>query len=127
MKLLRKLLKGVSLTAAMFVFQACYGTEPDYCVSEMTFRVVSDKDQAPLPDIKVMAQQQSGSDDCVYSWSLGDYTDSNGVARVQVDLWECREADYKFRFSDEQSQYELLDTVIHVGEPDTVDIVLRHI
>ena len=126
MKLIRKLLKGVSLTAAMFVFQACYGTEPDYCVSEMTFRVVSDKDQAPLPDIKVMAQRQSGSD-YVYSWSLGDYTDSNGVARVQVDLLECFESYYKFRFSDEQSQYELLDTVIHVGEPDTVDIVLHRI
>ena len=26
MKILRKILKGISLTAALFVFQACYGT-----------------------------------------------------------------------------------------------------
>ena len=32
MKLLRKLFKGISLTAAMFVFQACYGTGEDQFV-----------------------------------------------------------------------------------------------
>ncbi len=126
MRLLRKILKGVSLTAAMFVFQACYGTEPDYCLGEMTFRVVSEKDHTPLPDIKVMTQRQGGSD-YEYDWYLGDYTDSNGVAHVQVDLLNCSNADFKFRFSDEQSQYEMLDTVLHVGEPDTVDIVLHRI
>ena len=30
MKWLHKLLKGLSLTAALFVFQACYGTPPGY-------------------------------------------------------------------------------------------------
>lgn len=29
MKILRKILKGLSVTAALFVFQACYGT-PSY-------------------------------------------------------------------------------------------------
>ena len=28
MKILRKILKGLSVTAALFVFQACYGTPP---------------------------------------------------------------------------------------------------
>ena len=28
MKCLRNILKGISLTAALFVFQACYGTPP---------------------------------------------------------------------------------------------------
>ena len=126
MKLLRKLLKGVSLTAAMFVFQACYGTPFDYCTGEMSFRVVSEKDHTPLPDIKVMSQRQGGSD-YEYDWNLGGYTDSNGAVHVQVKLLDCIAADFKFRFSDEQSQYEMLDTVLHVGEPDTVDIVLRSI
>ena len=30
MKWLHNLLKGLSLTAALFVFQACYGTPPGY-------------------------------------------------------------------------------------------------
>ena len=30
MKWLHNLLKGVSLTACLFVFQACYGTPPGY-------------------------------------------------------------------------------------------------
>ena len=30
MKWLHNLLKGMSLTAALFVFQACYGTPPGY-------------------------------------------------------------------------------------------------
>ncbi len=32
MKLLRKIFGGLSLTAAMFVFQACYGTMPSNAV-----------------------------------------------------------------------------------------------
>ena len=54
MRLLRKILGGISLTAAMFVFQACYGTEP-YCEQwgEYIFHVVDDKD-GTLADQKVM-------------------------------------------------------------------------
>ena len=54
MRLLRKILGGISLTAAMFVFQACYGTEP-YCEQwgEYIFHVVDDKDGTPIPDVSV--------------------------------------------------------------------------
>ncbi|MBQ8704268.1 MAG: hypothetical protein IJ524_07840 [Bacteroidales bacterium] len=126
MRLLRKILKGVSLTAAMFVFQACYGIEPDYCYDRMTFRVVSDKDHEPLPDIKVSSQWQSNQD-YEYDWVLGGYTDSAGIADIGVTNYICQDTNVNFRFEDEQSQYEMLDTVFNTGLTDTIDIVLRRV
>lgn len=58
MKWLHNLLKGFSLTGALFVFQACYGT-PDAPLYEedgiapMTFSVVSHASGAPLKGIKI--------------------------------------------------------------------------
>ena len=54
MKLLRKILKGISLTSVLFVFQACYGTEPALSMEEVMFKVVSAEDVKrgkPYPDI----------------------------------------------------------------------------
>ena len=122
MKILRKLFRCVSLTAAMFVFQACYGTEPDWWdYTHLTFRVVSADDGSPLPDIKVMSQMQSNSEGTTYDWNMIGFTDSTGTITSGIDVTGL---DVKFRFSDKFSVYDVKDTVLSNLYVDTVDIVL---
>ena len=57
MKWLHNLLKGISLTGALFVFQACYGTpqtplEEAEGFAPMTFSLVSRATGEPLEGIK---------------------------------------------------------------------------
>lgn len=117
MKLLRKILGGISLTVAMFVFQACYGTDY-YCPSmEYNFRVVDTKG-TPIPNIKVSSQWQSNGD-YVYDWCFQGVSDSAGLAHLWVE--DCNGLDVKFRFSDDDSVYAVYDTIINRNTvPDTV-------
>lgn len=123
MRLLRKILGGISLTAAMFVFQACYGTGPDCPYADYTFRVVDAKDGSPIPDIQVTTQMQSNSD-YEYPWETVGVTDSTGIAHCY--FWKCEAFDIKFRFSDEDSLYAVQDTVISTLT-DSIDIVLHRV
>ncbi|MCR5709279.1 MAG: hypothetical protein K6G79_02225 [Bacteroidales bacterium] len=52
MKWLHNLLKGMSLTAALFVFQACYGTPPGYPEDDFDPEKVSVVDQAPEASVE---------------------------------------------------------------------------
>lgn len=138
MRLLRKILGGISLTAAMFVFQACYGTA-DYCPSvEYNFRVVDTKG-SPIPNIKVSSQWQSNGN-YVYDWHFLGVSDSAGIAHLWME--DCNGLDVKFRFSDEDSVYAVYDTVLNRNtvldtsandslvapqHSDTIDIVLHRI
>ena len=65
MNLIRKIFGGISLTAAMFVFQACYGTPPDGwddCAStDFDVHVCSAVDGSPIEGIRVSANlEESG-------------------------------------------------------------------
>ena len=52
--LLRKVFGGISLTAAFFVFQACYGPEPDPAKDiKLSFTVKSKTTNLPVTGIKV--------------------------------------------------------------------------
>lgn len=58
MKILRKIFGGISLTAAMFVFQACYGTMPssemvdvDEIVDSLEDEAIVDADNAAETDL----------------------------------------------------------------------------
>lgn len=57
MKWLHNLLKGMSLTAALFVFQACYGTPPgypeDYDFEEERIEAVSEAPDTPVTEADV--------------------------------------------------------------------------
>lgn len=122
MKHLRKLLKGISLTAAMFVFQACYGTGEWYGETNMTFHVVSAEDGKPMPNVKIRSQIQAG--DSAYDWHLLGYTNDEGNASVWVV------SDYEpnnqtlFRFVADDPTYAIKDTVISYFQ-NTVNIVLH--
>lgn len=124
MKFIRKILKGVSLTAAMFVFQACYGEPPDWPEYKINFRVVSDEDGTPIKDIKVASQPQSDNENVIYDWKLLGYTDSNGFCSGW--LYEPP-LDIKFRFSDNDSVYAVKDTIFSNLSNDTIDIVLTKV
>ena len=64
MKWLHNLLKGLSLTAALFVFQACYGTPPGYpedCFEEEVVEAPADEmeavvDEVPAPEVSVVTE-----------------------------------------------------------------------
>ena len=122
MKHLRKLLKGISLTAAMFVFQACYGTEGWYGESNMTFYVVSAEDGKPMPNVKIRSQIQAG--DSAYDWHLLGYTNDEGIASVWVVPEYDADTQTLFRFVADDPSYAVKDTVISYIE-NTVNIVLH--
>ena len=122
MKYLRKILKGVSLTAALFVFQACYGTPQDEIYYQsVAFRVVSSDDGQPIPNVDIMYQYQNGGG---YrgDWLEFGKTDSlgfNGSALEDIGVPTM------FRFKDEDSAYVVKDTVLtRLYDVDTLDIVL---
>ena len=75
MKWLHNLLKGVSLTACLFVFQACYGTPPGY--PEDFFD----------PETEVVSVQVARGK------KAGDYTMMKGFNPVYVFTMQGRRAD----------------------------------
>ena len=73
MKLLRNLLKGTTLTAALFVFQACYGTpgpppmpdgEETYMAAEDSF-AAGDADIEDLDEVDIVTpeEEEASSDE----------------------------------------------------------------
>ena len=125
MKHLRKLLKGISFTAAMFVFQACYGTGEDwYNESNMTFHVVSAEDGSPMANVKIRSQLQAA--DTTYDWHLLGYTNDEGIASVWVAPDYDGSNQTLFRFVADDPAYAVKDTLIN-GIHNTVNIVLSKV
>lgn len=58
MKWFRNILKGASLTGALFVFQACYGSRNPYYeeggLAPMTFTIISHATGEPLEGIRIL-------------------------------------------------------------------------
>lgn len=122
MKWIRKALKGISLTAAMFVFQACYGTMDDYYDHQVTFRVVDGQTGEPIQGVQVWMTDVRYSDSTDYETSrtLQEYTDENGKA----SLWVCSCLE-RFTFIDGDSMYTTFDTVFRPESTCTIDIRLK--
>ena len=110
MKWLHNLLKGFSLTGALFVFQACYGTPcvPPYQDGEytpMSFSVVSHKTGEPLKGIKILSYPAPN----YYFKEQVGVTGEDG--RCRVDLYYLRDIERAFiTFEDPQVKYEAKDT-----------------
>lgn len=107
MKLLRKILKGASLTTALFVFQACYGTPEWLHEASAEFKVVSAEDGTPLDGIAIKSRVQANDN---LDWILAGYTNESGVAQVYFGYAE--ESRPQFRFESEDGEYIVKDTVI---------------
>ena len=126
MKIIRNLLKGISLTAAMFVFQACYGTERDwYGENNMTFHVVSAEDGSPMPHVKIRSQLQVG--DTNQEWYLLGYTNDEGIASVWVDYNYSDNYQTLFRFVADDPDYAVKDTLLNNDYHHNIKIVLSKV
>ncbi len=117
MKLLRKILKGISLTSVLFVFQACYGTEPALSMEEVMFKVVSAEDNQPMKDVEVKHRWNNHS---FGEWQSDGKTDEEGVIRLYVI--SSSNNDYCFTPSD--SNYAVKDTTFKYISRDTINIAM---
>lgn len=112
MKWLHNLLKGASLTTALFIFQACYGTAErlyleDRGEASMSFTVTSRTSGEPLQGIRV-----SGSEDNDLSFLDLGTTGPDGRCSVQIPYYRNVRGPY-IRFMDPSGYYEVKDTVLY--------------
>ena len=79
----RNFLKGCSLTTALFIFQACYGTGPGYqrnlAEQEFSFEV-TDNEGNPINNAKIYAKL----DESAVYWSDSTVTESDGTALMYL-------------------------------------------
>ena len=110
MKILHNILKGVSLTGALFVFQACYGTpqhefETEGGLAPMSFSLVSRTTGKPLQGIRVLGNSGYGADQ-----ELG-VTDATGHCRVEIPYIRNLEGPF-LHFEDPEGQFAAKDTTL---------------
>ena len=113
MKFLHDLLKGASLTGALFVFQACYGMPQTPLMAEggeapMTFSLVSHKTGEPLEGIRIKGG--TWKQDMERENVLG-ITDANGRCRVGIPYYRNQEGPF-LRFEDPQGAFVVKDTTV---------------
>ncbi|MBO4466984.1 MAG: hypothetical protein J5745_02615 [Bacteroidales bacterium] len=112
MKWLHNLLKGFSLTGALFVFQACYGTmdAPLYeegGIAPMSFSVVSHQTGEPLQGIKIYTKP----------WDRYSQLEEVGVTgedgRCRVKLYYRRNLEGPVvSFQDPEAHFTVKDTTL---------------
>ena len=93
MKWLRNILKGATLSTALFIFQACYGTP----VSRTTGQ--------PLEGISILASEHGTPER-----EIG-VTDANGKCQVEIPYIRNVEGP-SLRFSDPSGVYQPIDTTL---------------
>lgn len=119
-KAVRRFLQGCSLTAAMFVFQACYGTPDDYQY-HLVFQVLDENNNA-VDGIRLKLFREYNHQ----FLPIDDYglSDSNGVIHAYV--WPENILDTKFLFTDAEERFEHMDTTFtSMPETDTINIMLK--
>lgn len=123
MKWLHHLLKGASLSTALFVFQACYGVpQPLYDedgMAPMHFSCISSETGAPLEGIQVRGKE----------WKDGDYrllgvTDAEGKCKVEIPYLRNRPGPY-LHFEDAAGHHIAKDTTL--ADLRDRDIVIKMI
>ena len=113
MKILHNILKGASLTGALFVFQACYGMPQsplyeDGGLAPMSFSLVSRTTGEPLEGIQVKGG--SWKRDMDREESLG-VTGEDGRCRVEIPYLRNVEGPF-LRFEDPSGQFAAKDTTL---------------
>ncbi|MBR6868883.1 MAG: hypothetical protein IKM93_03610 [Bacteroidales bacterium] len=121
MKWLHNLLKGLSLTTALFIFQACYGTPEGLEHISMSFKVMAADTGEPMEGVKVSARVKgyNGPD-----WTPGTLTGPDGEANVYYYRWDDEVLPPAFRFEPADDTYRVKDTVITDISPRLIEIKL---
>ena len=112
MKWLHNLLKGFSLTGALFVFQACYGTMDaplyeDGGYAPMSFSVVSHQTGEPIKGIKVLSSPTSR----YYEKEEVGVTGEDGRCRVKLFYRRNVEGPV-VSFQDPEAHFTVKDTTL---------------
>lgn len=107
MKGLRTILKGLSLTTALFVFQACYGTPYGYDEYGVSFKVISAETGKPLEGVDIQSRPANYAD-C--DWNFCATTDETGYAGGFIGLRDFESPEFLFTL--EGSEYAVKDTII---------------
>lgn len=112
-KWFRNLLKGASLTTALFIFQACYGM-PQGIYDErefyLTLEVVDGVTKAPVSGVTVKSLTDGSG-----QWYEEGVTDADGQIVVPVS-YACDKVQLKF--SDADGKYTAKDTtIVEFSEP----------
>jgi hypothetical protein len=121
MKWLHNLLRGISLTGALFVFQACYGT-PQGPFDErgeayLSFSVVSAETGVPLPGIHILVRQSERMN----GWLEYGMTDEDGRAMLRIPYDRNVKGPF-VRFQDPTEQLATKDTVFYDLQPREIVI-----
>ena len=111
MKWLRNLFKGASLTTALFIFQACYGTPQDvlyeYGEAKISFTLLSGSTGEPLEGIHIKSRIAR---DYPFGEDIG-ITGKDGSCEVMLPYLRNEEGPY-VRFEDPENNYRVKDTVL---------------
>ena len=107
MKWLHNILKGASLTTALFIFQACYGTPNWLHDAEVQFKVVSAVDNTPLKDVSVFTRVSANE---AYDWLPCGVTAENGELDAVVGCSDVEDPQFRFQAGD--ASYAVKDTVV---------------
>lgn len=109
-KILRKVYGALSLSSALFVFQACYGSPKDMGMDVFIQGLIKSKTtNQPLPGIKVTIENQPQY----------EVTDSAG----EFKIYTSRNPEYKIKFEDidfpQNGTFLGKDTVVKIVENST--------
>ena len=110
MKWLHNLMKGASLTGALFVFQACYGVPQPALTDEagsapMSFSLVSKQTGEPIEGVRITGNATGG----VESFKELGVTGADGKCRVSLPYVRNLEGPF-VRFEDPEGLYAAVDT-----------------
>lgn len=125
MKWLHNLLKGATLTTALFIFQACYGTPNSILLEEngeapMSFSVRSKATGEPLGGIRVLsAEYDMGG---AYYQEIG-ITGDDGRCSVNIPYTRNMKGPF-IRFEDTHGVYAQKDTVLYDLRERDIEIKL---
>lgn len=111
----RKILKGFSLTSAMFIFQACYGTADDwYYDTYVEGQVISNSSGLPIPGIKVTLENSDQY----------ETTDTNGYFFLYIESLDTLNFNFEDIDSTRNGMYTTKDTVL-IPTEDEVFIEIK--
>lgn len=113
MKWLRDILKGASLTGALFVFQACYGIPEPPLYEEageapMSFSLVSKSTGEPLEGISIGSNATINRKEGMVKMGV---TDAQGKCKVNIPYRRNVEGPFVF-FEDPEGRFSDKDTVL---------------
>jgi len=116
-KWIRKIMGGLSLTSALFIFQACYGTPQDFGLDLLIEGKVKSKASGlPIKGIKV-----SVVENLQY-----ETTDENGCFSLYTEMLESITVQFEDVDSEQNGQYLSRDTVLTaLSDKVYLDIILK--